>query len=122
MMQVLNNGTYVLPNVIETIALGTVVDERVIRLERAVCDYYKLPVSDLKNWKYDTEAKKMLCFLLHHYLQYSIGSISSKYHINKLYLRNFITDFYKTCLLDSVKLSVVNLLINDISIGTVHKS
>ena len=97
-MKAFSNGTFNPVCLKPTIVLGVLVDERVNLLERLVCDYYNVKLVSLMDWKVDSEAKKMLCFLLYHGLGYSIGSVSKRYNINSLFLRNCIRDLYVNCL------------------------
>ena len=115
-MKVFGNGTYHDLDIKQSLILGKLVDPRVQILEREVSKHYHVEIPMLSAWQYDTEAKKVLCFLLVRYLQYSIGSVAKAYNINRLYLKNEITNLYKTCLLDANTMGLMDMFFNTISI------
>jgi hypothetical protein len=117
-MRALVNDIYAKLDVKETIILGSVVDINVQKLEALVADYYGVSVHMLTAWQYDTEAKKMVCFLLHHRFNYSIGSIANHYKINRLHLKNCITKQYVDCLQDANKMAFVDGFINELKSNT----
>ena len=96
-----------------SLVLGNVVNADVERLEVLVANYYKVSVVDLRCWRVDSDAKKMICFLLRHQLNYSIGSIANRYGINRLFLRKCIVDLYVECLRDDAKKSVIDVFLSD---------
>jgi hypothetical protein len=110
------NGNYIDANIINTLSIGDVVDVNIELLEQRISAYYGVSVASLTDWMYDTDAKKMLCFLLCHYLHYSIGSVAVKYKINALYLRQYITEQYKNCLLKASEKSLVDGFFNNTNI------
>jgi hypothetical protein len=77
-MKVLVNGTYVGVDIHDTVTLGCIVDPRVVRLEQLVADHYDININALTDWKDNSDAKKLLCFLLHHHCHYSISSIAKQ--------------------------------------------
>lgn len=107
--------TYAQLDIKASLVLGSVVDVNVEKLERVVANYYGVSVLDLKSWTNDSEAKKVMCFLLHHYLNYSIGSIASVYNINRLFLRNCIVNKYVSCLQDASEKAIVDGFVNSIT-------
>lgn len=107
-MIVFNNGAFNIVDVKSSIALGSIVDPKVVVLEQSVAGHYGIAVGDLNDWKHDTDAKKMICFLLCHYLGYSVGSVASQYKINRLFLRNYIKETYKNCLLNANYMALVS--------------
>lgn len=111
-MKVIKNDSVVNVDVVNTIALGSVVDPKVVLLEHNVADYFDVNVNELSNWKHDTEAKKMICFLLYKHCHYSIASIAKQYRIDRFYLKNCIKDYYVRCLADDeFKVLVDRLLV-----------
>lgn len=121
-MKVLVNGTYVGIDIHDTVTLDSVVDPRVVRLEHLVADYFDVNVSVFTNWTNDCDAKKLLCFLLHHHCHYSIGSIAKQYNIYKHYLRTCIKDEYQHCLLDKNRKAFVDGFIEKLSVNHVKAS
>ena len=89
-----------------------VVDKRINQIEQLVADAYNTNVSELDVYYRDSDAKLMCCFLLHHLLNYSVGSIAKKYRIFPLFLKNKIQEHYKRCLQDSVFMDHVSGLKN----------
>jgi hypothetical protein len=86
--------------------LGSEVDKRVVLLENKVCDYFYLPKYTLTDWRYDTDAKVLMCFILVKELGYSVSSVAREYNINRGYLRKRIIDIEKDIKYD-VELNVV---------------
>lgn len=85
-------------------------DVRIQEIEQIVSGFYGINVSELDVYYRDTDAKLMCCFLLHHLLNYSIGSISKKYRVFPLFLKNKIQEHYQKCLQDSVFMAQVTEL------------
>ncbi len=100
-MRAFSNGTFNPVALEATLVLGNLVDVRVSALELTVSKYYNVNVLALKDWVVDSEAKLMLCFLLHHKLRYSIGSLAKAYNVNALFLRNEVLKIYENCLVDA---------------------
>jgi hypothetical protein len=78
-----------------TKSFGLKVDKKVYFLELAVIQYYSIDEALLKDWRYDSQAKIVICFLLFHVYGYSIGSLSDRYHIYKLRLIDRIKKIYQ---------------------------
>lgn len=97
-MYAFKNGSIVPVNSVNVIETGEVTDARVIKAEKAVIDLYKVTAVELTDWRNNSEAKIMLCFMLHEHLHYSIGSLAKRYKIYHLYLRNQINETYVKCL------------------------
>jgi hypothetical protein len=114
-MIVFDNGAYRLVDVSKALVLGKITDRRVGLLERKVSAYFGVPVASLKEWRADSEAKKWICFLLVHKLQYSVCSVAKSYNINKYFLKTEISNFYKTCLLDVEKQLLMDAFCNKIT-------
>lgn len=110
-MKVLVDNIYAKLDIADTIVLGTIVDSKVLHLENVIANYYNVSKSSLLDWRCDSKAKKMLCFVLHHHLHYAIGSLASRYCINHLYLRKCILEIYTECLQNNTKKLVVDGLI-----------
>lgn len=100
-MKAFSNGTFNPVALKATLVFGDLVDARVSTLEVAVSAHYNVTVFSLKDWVKDSEAKLMLCFLLHHKLRYSIGSLAKAYNVNALFLRNEVIKLYENCLVDA---------------------
>lgn len=83
-----------------SMALGAVVDGNVMRLENAVKQYYDVNTYELTDWRIDSDAKKMICFLLVWHLGYSITSVAKAYNIYRGYLKTVVIDHYKNLLLN----------------------
>jgi hypothetical protein len=107
-MRAISGNIYAKLNVKTAISLGSITDVNVNRLEQLVANYYGVNVSGLNDWRNDSEAKKMVCFLLHHHLHYSIGSIAKVYNINRLYLRDCIVNEYINCLQNPEKKAIAD--------------
>lgn len=115
-MKAFSNGTFSSVGLKATLVCGDLIDVKVEVFEAIVCDYYKVTKLSLKDWVVDSEAKLMLCFLLHHKLRYSIGSLANTYNVNVLFLRNNVLKIYESCLLDASKKVLVDNfceLVND---------
>lgn len=121
-MKVFESASYLEIDVVQTIVLGTVVDPRVVLFESVVADFYDTTIHQLSNWQHDTEAKKMLCFLLQHHCHYSICSIAKKYRIDSKFLRNSIRNIYIGCLQDPCKKALVDGFIVSIGLNSVKAS
>lgn len=110
-MQLLLEHTAMPIDLKNVIVLGKIEDVRVAKLEQSVAAHFGVSVHTLNDWKHDSDAKLMLCFLLCNTLQYSIGSVAKHYAINRLYLKNKIVDQYQKCLLDASEMMRVNALV-----------
>lgn len=121
-MKALLNDTYVNIDIAASIALGAVVDPRVVALESAVANYYGISVHELKAWTNDSDAKKTMCFLLVYHCNYSIGSVAKQYNIYKHFLRNCLSNLCVKWLSDASYRSVVNGFIDGIKYNTVKAS
>lgn len=89
------------------ISFGTVQDPRIVKVETVVANYFNVNVHHLNLFYKDTDAKVMCCFLLHDLFMYSIGSLGSRYNIDRFFLRHKITQKYIDCLKDNKVLSEV---------------
>lgn len=97
-MKVLKNNSLVpvdAKNVIET---GKINDLRINKVEAIVTDHYRVTLDSLTDWRTDSNAKVMVCFMLHEHLHYSIGSLAKRYRVYHLRLRNLINETYVKCL------------------------
>lgn len=98
-MYAIKDNTVVKIDCKEVIRLGVVDDKRVERLELHISKHYRIGVQDLNTFYKDTDAKLMLCFLLHDWFNYSVASIAGRYNIYPAFLQKNITEHYHKCLL-----------------------
>lgn len=75
-------------------AFGLKIDSEVFVLEGYIMDKFKVDITTLKDWRYDTPEKITLCFLLHHIHRYSLASLATRYGIYKHSLRLKIEQIY----------------------------
>jgi hypothetical protein len=92
----------------QLIKFGTIEDSRINEIETSVSAYYKTTVLEMLDWRKDTDAKLMVCFLLNQKLNYSIPSLANWYGINRHYLRNSIVAQFEKCLTDSLQMRLVD--------------
>ena len=114
-MRLFANGEFIEINIEATVILGKVVDPRVVLLEQIVADHYDINVNELNNWKFNTEPKQVLCFMLYKYCKYTIASISRQYNIDRFYLKNCITTEIITCLENSEREALIMGLFNGVN-------
>lgn len=111
-MKVFANGNFIDVDIEATVILGKVVDPNVVRLEQIIADEYDISIHELNNWKFNTEPKQVLCFLLHKYCHYTIASIARQYNIHRFYLKNCITAEIVSCLENSERKDFIEGLYN----------
>lgn len=101
-MYIFKNNTIIPIDAKEIVLHQNIEDFRIADIEQIVSNYYGVNVSELDVYYRDSDAKLMCCFLLHHLLNYSVGSIAKKYRVFPLFLKNKIQEHYQKCLQDSV--------------------
>lgn len=99
-MYVIRDNQVILVDTKEVLSFGAVQDPRICKIEAIVADYFDTTVHELNVFYKDTEAKILCCFMLHDLFTYSIGSLAVRYNIDRLFLRNKITQIYINCLQD----------------------
>lgn len=111
-MYIFKNNTIIPIDAKEIVLHQNIEDFRIADIEQIVSNYYGVNVSELDVYYRDSDAKLMCCFLLHHLLNYSVGSIAKKYRVFPLFLKNKIQEHYQKCLQDSVFMDQVTELKN----------
>lgn len=110
MHYVLNKDVIIPIKCHDIVVAGKVVDHRIIAIEDLVAQAFNTTVHELDVFYKDTPAKLMCCFLVHHLLNYSVGSIANKYKVYPLFLRNKIIEHYSKCLQDNEFMQMVTQL------------
>jgi hypothetical protein len=69
------------------------INPEVYKLELIVMQHYSINDVELKDWRYDSEAKIMICYLLQHLHGYSIGALAVRYRVKVLRLKHLLNMF-----------------------------
>ena len=97
-MYVIKDESVVKKDVKDIIVFGTVQDPRIVKIENVVANHFNTTIHELNVFYKDTEAKILTCFLLHDLFAYGISGLAVRYKIDRLFLRNKITQVYINCL------------------------
>lgn len=109
-MYAIKDNTVVKIDAKNIIRLGVIDDARVERMEQIISKAYRIGVQDISVFYNDSDAKIMLCFLLHDMFNYSISSIAERYNIYASFLDKNIREHYHNCLLSKEFYNKVALL------------
>jgi hypothetical protein len=109
-MYIIENNTIVPVTPLRVCLTGEIVDQRLLKIERVVADYYNTTIHELDVFYKDSKPKIMCCFLLVHLLNYGVPGVAIKYNIDRFFLRKNIKAYYIKSLNNQKFMLEINIL------------